>query len=47
MVYGMVYDPNGKGIMAPMEYTFMVYSTNGKSMVKINGQKNKKIRYKR
>ena len=39
MVYGMVYDHNGKSIIAPMESTFMVYSTNGKSMVKIYGQK--------
>ena len=47
MVYGIVYDPNGKGIMAPMEYTLMVYSPNGKGMVKGYGQKIKKIQYKR
>ena len=39
MVYGIVYDPSGKGIMAPMEYTLMVYSHSEKSMVKRYGQK--------
>ena len=30
-VYGpMEYSPNGNGIMAPVEYIFMVYSPNGK-----------------
>ena len=29
----MVYDPNGKVFMAPMECTLMVYSPNGKGMV--------------
>ena len=27
------YSPNGKGIMAPMKYTPMFYSPNGKIMV--------------
>ena len=27
------YRPYGKGIMAPMKHTFMVYSPNGKGMV--------------
>ena len=27
------YSTNGKGNIAPMEYTLMVYSPNGKSMV--------------
>ena len=30
---GMVYGPNGKGIMASMEYTLMIYSPSGKGMV--------------
>ena len=30
---GMVYGPDGKDIMAPIEYTLMVYSPNGKGMV--------------
>ena len=30
---GMVYGPNGKGIMASMEYTLIIYSPNGKGMV--------------
>ena len=30
---GMVYGPNGKSIIAVMEYTLMVYSPNGKGMV--------------
>ena len=30
---GMIYGPNGKGIVAAMEYTPMVYSPNGKEMV--------------
>ena len=29
----MVYGPNGKGIMASMEYTPMVYNPTGKVMV--------------
>ena len=29
----MIYGPNGKGIIAPMEYTLMVYSPNGECMV--------------
>ena len=29
----IVYGPNGKGIMAPIEYTLKIYSLNGKSMV--------------
>ena len=32
----MEYSPNGKRIMAPMEYTLMVYSSNGKGMVLYN-----------
>ena len=34
MVYGLnrIY-PNGKDIMVPIEYTFMVYSFTGKGMV--------------
>ena len=47
MVYGIVYDPNEKGIVAPMEYTLMVYSPNGRGMVKRYGQKIKKIQNKR
>ena len=27
------YSPNGKGIMAPLEYTFMLYRPNGKGIV--------------
>ena len=46
MVYGIVYDPNEKGIVAPMEYTLMVYSPNGRGMVKRYGQKIKKYRTK-
>ena len=34
MVYRMVYDPNGKGIMAPVEYILIVYSLNGKYSIK-------------
>ena len=30
---GMIYGSNGKGIMAPIEYTPLVYSPNGKGMV--------------
>ena len=30
---GMVYDPNGKGIMASMEYSLIIYSPNGRGMV--------------
>ena len=30
---GMVYGPNGKGIMASMEYTLIIYIPNGKRMV--------------
>ena len=29
----MEFSPNGKGIAAPMEYTLMVYSPNGKGKV--------------
>ena len=29
---GMVYGPNGKGIMASLEYTLIIYNPNGKSM---------------
>ena len=29
----MKYNPNGKAVMAPMEFSFMVYSSNGKSMI--------------
>ena len=29
----MVYGPNGKGIMASMEYTFIIYSPIEKGMV--------------
>ena len=29
----MVYGPNGKGIMASMEYTLIIYSPNGKGIV--------------
>ena len=29
----MVYDPNGKVIMASMKYNLTIYSSNGKSMV--------------
>ena len=30
---GMIYGSNGKRIMVPMEYTPMVYRSNGKDMV--------------
>ena len=30
---GMVYGPNGKGIMASVEYILMIYSPKGKGMV--------------
>ena len=30
---GMVYGPNGKGIMASLEYTLIIYSPNEKGMV--------------
>ena len=30
---GMIFGPNGKDIMAPMECTPMVYNCNGKGMV--------------
>ena len=30
---GMVYGPNGKDLMAPVECTLMVYSSNGKGMI--------------
>ena len=30
---GMVYGPNGKGIMASMEYSLIIYSPNGRGMV--------------
>ena len=30
---GMVYGPNGKGIMASLEYTLIIYSPSGKGMV--------------
>ena len=30
---GKVYGPSGKDIMAPIEYTLMVYILNGKSML--------------
>ena len=30
---GKVYDPNGKGILTPMDYSLMVNSLNGKDMV--------------
>ena len=30
---GMVYGPNGKGIMASREYTLIIYSSNEKGMV--------------
>ena len=30
---GMVYGPNGKGIMASVEYTLIFYSPNGKGTV--------------
>ena len=50
----MKHNINGKGIMAPMEYTLLVYSPNGKSMVlwKIVFEvivmvKDKRIPYKR
>ena len=29
---GMVYGPNGYGIMASIEYILIIYSTNGKGM---------------
>ena len=29
----MEYNPNGKGVMAPIEYTLMVYSPSEKGMV--------------
>ena len=29
----MVYGPNGKGIMASVEYTLIIYSLYGKGMV--------------
>ena len=29
----MEYSPHGKAIMAPMEYTLMTYSPNGKDIV--------------
>ena len=29
----MEYNPNGKGIIASVKYTFIVYSPNGKSMI--------------
>ena len=29
---GMVYGPNGKGIIASLEYTLIIYSPNGKDM---------------
>ena len=48
MVYGMVYEPNGKDIMVPVENILMIYSPNRKGMIlwKIvfrsgNGHKNK------
>ena len=28
----MVYGPNGKGIMASLEYTLIIYNPNGKGM---------------
>ena len=28
----IVYGPNGKGIMASLEYTLIIYNPNGKSM---------------
>ena len=30
---GMVYGPNGKGIMASIEYSLTIYSPNGRGMV--------------
>ena len=30
---GMVYGPNGIGIMASMEYSVIIYSPNGRGMV--------------
>ena len=30
---GMVYGPNGKGIMALLEYKLIIYSSSGKGMV--------------
>ena len=30
---GMVYGPNGKGIIASLEYTLIIYSPNRKDMV--------------
>ena len=29
---GMVYGPNGKGIMASLKYTLIIYSSSGKGM---------------
>ena len=53
---GMVYDPNGKGIMASLEHNFIIYSCNGKGMVlwknvfpsgNRQGKRKKKMPYKR
>ena len=30
---GMIYGPNEKGIMVSMEYTLIIFSSNGKGMV--------------
>ena len=52
---GMVYGPNGKGIVNSVEYTLMIYSPNGKGTVLWNivfpsgdrhGKRQKKLRYK-
>ena len=46
---GMVYGPNGKGIMASLEYTLIIYSPNGKGMalwniVFLSGNRHGKIK---
>ena len=33
---GMVYGPNGKGIMASLKYTLIIYSSSGKGMALSN-----------
>ena len=33
MAYGMLYDPNGKDIMVPMENTLIIYNPNKKGMI--------------
>ena len=39
---GMIYCPNGKDIMVSMEYTLIIYSPNGKTMVLWNNRHGKR-----